>query len=118
MMEAKIKLTKTMLDKSIIDANKSVQEFLSVNWQMEHDEWSEIKENGYDYLKPQGKIVFYKVVFEDSELETEIRFYKTKRGDKRISIKNIKKYADVGDTIIIKKDSEHGCIIERETVAA
>ena len=27
-MEAKIKLTKTMLNKSIIDANKSVREFL------------------------------------------------------------------------------------------
>ena len=27
-MEAKIKLTKTMLNKSIIDANKSVQKFL------------------------------------------------------------------------------------------
>ena len=54
----------------------------------------------------------------DSDLETEIRFYKTKRGDKRISIKNIKKYADVGDTIIIKKDSDLGYTIERETVAA
>ena len=117
-MEAKIKLTKTMLDKSIIDANKTVQQFLTANWQMEHDEYAEVHENGYDYIKPQGKIVFYKVAFEDSELETEIRFYKTKRGDKRISIKNIKKYADVGDTIIIKKDSEHGYIIEREAVAA
>ena len=117
-MEAKIKLTKTMLNKSIIDANKSVQDFLYANWQMEHDEWSEIKENGYDYLKPQGKIVFFKVAFVDSDIETEIRFYKTKRGDKRISIKNIKKYADVGDTIIIKKDSDLGYTIERETVAA
>lgn len=117
-MEAKIKLTKTMLDKSIIDANKSVQQFLNANWQMEHDENSEIHENGYDYIQPQGKIVFYHVAFADSDLETEIRFYKTKRGDKRISIKNIKKYADVGDTIIIKKDSEYGYTIERETVAA
>ena len=29
-MEAQIKLTKTMLDKAIIDANKSVREFVKV----------------------------------------------------------------------------------------
>ena len=37
MMEAKIKLTKTMLDKSIIDANKSVREFLEQELDYSYD---------------------------------------------------------------------------------
>ena len=35
-MRAKIKLTKTMLDKSIIDANKTVQKFLYEDFGMEY----------------------------------------------------------------------------------
>ena len=33
-MEATIKLTKTMLDKSIIDANKTVQQFIVDDFEM------------------------------------------------------------------------------------
>ena len=94
-MEAKIKLTKTMLDKSIIDANKTVQQFLLKHWE------DEVDNRGYDAINPKGGVIFYNVRFEDSDLKTQIRFYKTNRGDKRLSIKNIKKYADVGDTISI-----------------
>ena len=35
-MEAKIKLTKTMLNKSIIDANKTVQQFLDYVTELEN----------------------------------------------------------------------------------
>jgi len=95
MVEATIKLTKTMLDKSIIDANKTVQQFLDKHWE------DGVDNLGYDAIDPKGFVIFCNVRFDDSELETEIRFYKTNRGDRRLSIKNIKKYADVGDTISI-----------------
>ena len=45
MVEATIKLTKTMLDKSIIDANKTVQQFLTDDFEMSYDDpcddWSD-----------------------------------------------------------------------------
>ena len=107
-MEAKIKLTKTMLDKSIIDANKTVQRYLDKHWS-----------KGYDEMQPQGGVVFYAVRFADSELETQVRFYKTKRGDKRLSIKNLKKYADVGDTIRIKYEGAYeGHVVTKEEADA
>ena len=111
-MEATIKLTKTMLDKSIIDANKTVQQFLHKHWDDDADN------RGYDAIDPKGSVVFSKVRFDDSDLETEVRFYKTNRGDKRLSIKNIKKYAKVGDTIrITYKGALLGYVIAREQAA-
>jgi hypothetical protein len=75
-----IKLTKTMVDKYIIDAK-------------------------VDVLKLFGVLVFPVIksvaVFDPYTKTgtTTIRFYKTRRGDKRMSIKNLKKYANVGDYI-------------------
>ena len=111
-MEATIKLTKTMLDKSIIDANKTVQQFLDKHWEDEADN------RGYDAIDPKGCVIFYSVHFDDSDLKTEIRFYKTNRGDKRLSIKNIKKYAEVGDTVRITYEGAlEGYVITREQAA-
>ena len=94
-----IKLTKTMLEKSIMDATKPVQDFyfyaLDGNFgdmlRMEHDE--------YD-----AEFIF--------GAETTLKFYKSKsRGDKRFSIKGLRKYADVGDYLTVQeayKYSENG----------
>tara|TARA_B100001939_G_scaffold4186_1_gene3992 strand:+ start:405 stop:782 length:378 start_codon:yes stop_codon:yes gene_type:complete len=125
-MEAKIKLTKTMLDKSIIDANKSVREFLEQDFGMNYDdtfftmEWYDEETNT---TKRNGFIVVGE--YEDGT-ESNVKFYRSaKRGDRRISIQKLKQFAEVGDTIILTSDAEslHDGIhiyieVERETVAA
>ena len=98
-----IKITKTMLDKSIIDANKSVVDFA-------------LRELGIDYAKMGcGEKHTIDAVFDvsfflkDIYKETEIRFYRVNnpRGDKRVSIKDLKVYFDVGDTItLLSKDGK------------
>ena len=91
-MEAKIKLTKTMLNKSIIDANKSVQQFLT-----------EELEHTYNLLQA-GDRVHWDSLYED-DTPTVVTFYKAKgRGDKRISIKNLRKFAEEGDTVKLRSE--------------
>ena len=92
MMEAKIKLTKTMLDKSIIDANKSVQQFLDYVTELE---------NTYDTLA-SGESMTVGALYENDS-PTFVNFYRAKgRGDKRISIQNLRKFAEEGDTIKLR----------------
>ena len=97
MVEGKIKLTKTMLEKSIIDANGSVRqlskELLGIDYAKmkcgeKHKVDAVIWLSGRSYL----------------EVESEVRFYRANnaRGDRRISIKNIRKNFQVGDTLILK----------------
>ena len=91
-MEAKIKLTKTMLNKSIIDANKTVQQF--------HDYVTEL-ENTYDTLA-SGESMTVGALYENDS-PTFVNFYRAKgRGDKRISIQNLRKFAEEGDTIKLR----------------
>jgi len=91
-MEAKIKLTKTMLDKSIIDANKSVQQF-----------FTEELEHSYDELEAGDKMQ-WESLYEDGT-PTIVTFYKARsRGDKRISIKNLRKFANEGDTVRLRSE--------------
>ena len=91
-MEAKIKLTKTMLNKSIIDANKSVREFLIYATLGTYDELD------------AGDKVSVPSVYEDNT-PTTVTFYKAKgRGDKRISIKNLRKFAEEGDTVKLRSE--------------
>jgi hypothetical protein len=88
---AQIKLTKTMLDKAIIDANKSVREFVKVF--------------GVDFAKMKsGDRATLEAKFVDGT-ETVINLYRTNnaRGDRRISIKGIKAQADVGNVVSIRK---------------
>ena len=92
MMEAKIKLTKTMLNKSIIDANKTVQQFLDYVTELE---------NTYDTLA-SGESMTVGALYENDS-PTFVNFYRAKgRGDKRISIQNLRKFAEEGDTIKLR----------------
>lgn len=91
-MEAKIKLTKTMLNKSIIDANKSVQQFLK-----------EELLHTYDDLEA-GEKLKVPSLYEDGT-RTTVTFYKAKgRGDKRISVQNLRKFASEGDTLGLREE--------------
>ena len=89
---AEIKVTQTMLDKHIIDANKSVIKLF---------------ERTYDTLTNGDGIAFRSEYFPPyvyDNVISVIRCYKAKtRGDKRISISGLKKYAEAGDTIGIFK---------------
>ena len=100
---AQIRLSKTMLDKSIIDANKSVRN-LALNFGID-----------FDKMKNGDK---YEVLarFDDTNQESVVRFYKTiNRGDRRVSIKGIKQYASIGDLIALSaclpKDENKDIII-------
>ena len=100
---AQIRLSKTMLDKSIIDANKSVRD-LALNFGID-----------FDKMKNGDK---YEVLarFDDTNQESVVRFYKTiNRGDRRVSIKGINQYANIGDLIALSaclpKDDNKDIII-------
>ena len=100
---AQIRLSKTMLDKSIIDANKSVRD-LALNFGID-----------FDKMKNGDK---YEVLarFDDTNQESVVRFYKTiNRGDRRVSIKGLKQYASIGDLIALSaclpKDDNKDIII-------
>ena len=100
---AQIRLSKTMLDKSIIDANKSVRN-LALNFGIDFDKMK----NGDKHE------VFAR--FDDTNQESVVRFYKTiNRGDRRVSIKSIKQYANIGDLIALSaclpKDDNKDIII-------
>lgn len=107
-MEAKIKLTKTMLNKSIIDANKSVQQFLT-----------EELESTYDELEAGNKMQWNSLYEDDTP--TVVTFYKAKgRGDKRISIKNLRKFAEEGDTVKLRSElvKIEDCIFEVRVIVS
>ena len=106
-MEAKIKLTKTMLDKSIIDANKSVQQFLDHDFGMNYDDPFFTKE-WYDLDAERTMRNAFFVVGEYADgTEANVKFYRSaKRGDKRISIQKLKQYAEAGDEVILTSDAE------------
>ena len=85
---AEIKVTQTMLDKHIIDANKSVIKLFG-------DTYDNL-ENG-EGIKVDGEY------FYDSTISV-IRCYKAKtRGDKRISISGLNKHTKAGDVVGIFK---------------
>ena len=96
MTDARIKLTNTMLDKSIIDANKTVQSFLYEDFGMDYNDTFFVERNKYIVM---GEYI-------DGE-EAKITFYRSgKRGDKRISIQKLKQYADAGNEVRLISDSE------------
>tara|TARA_R100001230_G_C5661061_1_gene165720 strand:+ start:389 stop:742 length:354 start_codon:yes stop_codon:yes gene_type:complete len=95
-MEAKIKLTKTMLDKSIIDANKTVQKFLLGDFGMDYNDQFFVDRNKFIITGEYG-----------DGTEAKVTFYRTgTRGDKRISIQKLKQYADAGDIVRLSSDAE------------
>ena len=97
-MEAKIKLTKTMLTKSIIDANKSVREFLEQELDYTYDKLEADVDGKY-----YGKYWCH-ALYED-DTPTIVTFYKSQtRGDRRVSIKNLRKFAEEGDTVKLRSE--------------
>ena len=88
MNTALISLTDTMLKKSIIDANKSVCEFA--------------KTLSFDYKEAQcGDRKPLKASYPDGT-PAKVTFYRAKtRGDKRISITKLKKFARAGDNVTL-----------------
>jgi len=95
-MDAKIKLTKTMLDKSIIDANKTVQKFLLGDFGMDYND---------QFFVDRNKFIVTGEYIDGTE--AKITFYRTgTRGDKRISIQKLKQYADAGNEVCLTSDSE------------
>ena len=97
-MEAKIKLTKTMLDKSIIDANKSVREFLEQELDYAYDKLEADVDGKYTHN------YWCNALYED-DTPTIVTFYKSRtRGDRRISIKNLRKFAEEGDTVKLRSE--------------
>lgn len=79
-----LKLTKTMVNKSIIDANQSVRQLARLF--------------GVDYedMQPNERI---KIPYLSGSAESTVTFYKTARGDRRISIQKIREIAGEGDTL-------------------
>ena len=106
-MDAKIKLTKTMLDKSIIDANKTVQSFLFEDFGMDYSD-KFFTEQYYNSDKDRFERNKFTIMGEYIDgTEADITFYRSgKRGDRRISIQKLKQYADAGNEVRLISDSE------------
>jgi hypothetical protein len=87
-----LRLTKTMLDKSIIDANMSIRAFAS--------------QFGVDMVKMEaGDKVQIEAQYTDGTPCT-LSFYRTaNRGDKRFSCSGIKTQAGVGDLVALTTES-------------
>ena len=96
---ATIKLTKRMLDKSIIDANKSVLAFVAEYLSVTYDDLPK----GADHVLMNRKHIV-PAVFED-DTHSEIRLYRRPRGDRLLSIKCLSKVAKVGDTITFNHEA-------------
>jgi hypothetical protein len=96
MTEATIRLTQRMLDKSEINANKTVKQFM----------WDDF---GMKYTDPFFEVGHKLTVFGeyiDGE-EADINFFRRSgRGDTMLSIQKLKHYADAGDMVILRSDSE------------
>ncbi len=90
-----LKLTKTMLKKSTIDANQSIRQLARL-FGVDYEDMEPNSKDG-------NKIVFNGVripyVCESLGVESTVSFYKTVRGDRRISIQKIKEFAGEGDTL-------------------
>lgn len=106
-MAAKIKLTKTMMDKSIIDANKTVQSFLFEDFGMDYSDkfFTEQFYNSEKDIFERNKFTITGEYIDGTE--ADITFYRSaKRGDRRISIQKLKQYADAGNEVRLISDSE------------
>jgi len=96
-----IKLTNTMVNKYIIDAKVDVLKLFGV------------------LTFPVIKSVDVCDPYTNYLGTTTIRFYKTKRGDKRMSIKNLKNIANVGDYLLftsISGDAHTKAMIVTQTL--
>lgn len=95
---ATIKLTKTMIDKHIIDANASVRKF------------SRLYDVDYDTMT-NGDKVSIDAQYEDGT-PCKVNFYRTQsRSDRRVSISGVNKQAIAGDTVAITLINNNTIII-------
>jgi hypothetical protein len=95
-MAANIKLTQRMLNKSEINANKTVKQFL----------WDDFGMKYTDPFFEQGNKLTVIGEYIDGE-EADINFFRRSgRGDTMLSIQKLKQYADAGNEIRLISDSE------------
>jgi hypothetical protein len=104
-----LRLTNTMLNKSIIDANTSIRRF------------AKLFNVDFDQMQ-QGDKIQLEAHYNDGA-SCRLSFYKTKmRGDRRLSISGIKNQANVGDLIAFNyvrdKDTNKTIIVINVTAAA
>ena len=76
-----------MLNKYIIDAKKDVLDLFDIGLE------------DFNYTRKPSAIYVSADYESDTEIQVQIKFYKTTRGDKRMSIPNLRKYAEVGDYV-------------------
>jgi len=95
-MTANITLTQRMLNKSEINANKTIQQFLLDDFGLSYTD---------DFFLVGQK---YTVLGEytDGEVVHVNFFRRSGRGDKMISIQKLKKYAEAGDRVNLSSGSE------------
>ena len=84
-----IKLTSTMLNKYIIDAKKDILKQFGI----EPDQSDGVE----TWVEPTFRTAEW--MFPIVEKVVDIKFYMTARGDKRMSIPKLRKYAEVGDYV-------------------
>ena len=103
-MKARINITQRMLNKSIIDANKSVVKF-----------FRECQpELGYDFIVNGGKNVILAHYDDGHEYtSTQIRLYRRPRGDKLLSVQGLTKRANAGNVMTFEHDTKSDRIIVR-----
>jgi hypothetical protein len=103
-MKARINITQRMLNKSIIDANKSVVKFFREC----------LPELGYDFIENGGKNVILAHYDDGHEYTpTQIRLYRRPRGDKLLSVEGLTRRAKAGDVMTFEHDKESNRIIVR-----
>ena len=91
-------LTRTMLEKSIIDANESIRRLAKL-FHVDYDELKAGERRKIPALFSTGT-------------ESAVTFYRTARGDRRISIQKINKEASAGNTLnLTYAHSEDGTLI-------
>tara|TARA_B100000424_G_scaffold99029_1_gene74229 strand:- start:21 stop:404 length:384 start_codon:yes stop_codon:yes gene_type:complete len=101
-----LNLTKTMLDKSIIDANASIRQL------------ARLFDIDYDDMRPGQREKIPSLL--SDKTESTVTFYKTARGDRRVSIQKIRNIAAAGDTLSLswaRNASGDLILIIRETAA-
>lgn len=111
-----IKLTKTMLNKYIIDAKKDILDLFEIEPDQEDPIYrkaqycaSRIYQSSEDdvYLGDGISVSSetYDIMNGDYDPDINIKFYKTARGDKRVSIPRLNQYGQIGDYVHFYKDN-------------
>ena len=104
-MSGLLKVTQTMLDKGIIDCNKSILDIAlehNINFKKKTEIKCILRSDPLDQetcrKRGDNNIILHDL---NNDIETVMRFYTTKRGDKRLSIRGLNRYAKAGDVLSI-----------------